>query len=111
MADTEFCIGSIGAEATPIKSYVGGKPGGGLHNVIGGSYGAGVLAANVPSLWSDAEADCNGVIRVTLPCCGMFGAPDGEGLDVVPIFGNVPCKAGWAVCGCIGMCTCHRFDW
>lgn len=47
LADAEFKIKSSGAEAATIKSYVGGKPGGGSHVALGGSYGAGVLAANV----------------------------------------------------------------
>lgn len=67
MADAELKIKSIGAEAASIKSYVGVKPGNLLHGVLGGSYGAGLLAANVPSLCSDAEADCDGKIYYTVP--------------------------------------------
>lgn len=66
-ADTELKIKSIGAEAAPIKPYVGVKPGNLLHGVLGGPYGAGLLAANVPSLCSDAEADCDGKMYYTLP--------------------------------------------
>ncbi len=44
------------AIAAPITSYVGGKPGGNGHKALGGSYGAGVSAANVPLSRSEAEA-------------------------------------------------------
>lgn len=63
MADTYLAEGWFVAEAAPMASYVGGKPGGGGHLALGGSYGAGALAANVSLIWSDAEACCDGHAR------------------------------------------------
>lgn len=39
-----------------MASYVGGKPGGSGHKALGGSYGAGLLAANVSLERPETEA-------------------------------------------------------
>lgn len=60
MAGINYKVKKLVSEAAPIASYVGGKPGGGGHKALGGSYGAGVLAANVSLIRSIAEAHKDG---------------------------------------------------
>lgn len=52
--------GALVVEATTMASYVGGKPDDNLHKALGGSYGAGALAANVSLEKAESMTNCKG---------------------------------------------------
>lgn len=63
-------MGKLVTEAASIASYVGGKPGGDGHLTLGGSYGAGTLAAMVSLERMMAIAKREGYPYETKSVCG-----------------------------------------